>query len=70
MGCNSDNSGKVEKEFTSRFRGKESFHYIGPFIKMLLRDKGGENKTKDIGSAFAVYTSSKFTFLHGTHFRF
>ena len=44
MGCNSDNSGKVEKEFTSRFRGKESFHYIGPFIKMLLRDNRGENK--------------------------
>ena len=31
------------------------------------RDKGGENKTKDIGSAFAVYISSTFTFLHGTH---
>ena len=73
MGCNSGNSDKVEKEFTFRFRGEESFHYIGSFpslIKMLLRDKGGENKTKDIGSAFAVYTSSKFTFLHGTHFRF
>ena len=70
MGCNSENSGKVEKEFTSRFRGKESFHYIGPFIKMLLRDKRGENKTKDIGSAFGVYTSSKFPFLHDMHFRF
>ena len=34
-----DNSGKVEKEFTFRFRGKESFHYIRYFpslIKMLL----------------------------------
>ena len=49
MGCNflvkkierwfNDNSGKVEKEFTFRFRGEESFHYIRYFpslIKMLL----------------------------------
>ena len=42
-----DNSGKVEKEFTFRFRGKESFHNIRHFpslIKMLL----GEIKDEKI----------------------